>query len=191
MCPLKQVSNHSELWRMLESLKGIERGLLACKLTPNSSATTGTTIFTGFVIMFVFWWSLIADPSVFQINPEAVTVELGDGERAYRRPPPPPSVSSGPPVVRRGHMDVEAAVTRRTKLRRHEVFTTSSRPVLGEVFIDGPLSDLPPPPAPLRHRSISQPPPVRVDNQFYAMGTPAQASAAAAFFARYVYQQSY
>lgn len=142
--------------------------------------------------IFSLWKELVAKPTsqsastMLQINPEAVTVELGP-ERVYR-PPPPLSVSSGPAAVRRGHMDVDtAALTRRAKLRRHDVITSSSRPVLGEVFIDGPLSDLPPPPAPLRHRSTSQPPPVRVDNQFYAMGTPAQASAAAAFFARYVY----
>lgn len=142
------------------------------------------------MLLFAFVKLSYLTPSfMFQINPEAVTVELGP-ERAYR-PPPPLSVSSGPAAVRRGHMDVDtAALTRRAKLRRHEVITSSSRPVLGEVFIDGPLSDLPPPPAPQRHRSTSQPPPVRVDNQFYAMGTPAQASAAAAFFARYVYDLS-
>lgn len=97
-------------------------------------------------------------------------------------------------------------------LGKHEIITTT-KPMIGEVFIDGPLSDLPPKPredvpvtvASRRLRSSSQPPQgypradvvrgaspsARLESQFSysvsgTIGTSAQASAAAAFFARLV-----
>ncbi|XP_054260646.1 uncharacterized protein LOC128985280 [Macrosteles quadrilineatus] len=127
------------------------------------------------------------NPRIFsKVNPDAVTAPEFPLGRVYRPPPEPelyrspprsrppvaPAASSAPTVE-----DLQPRRPRATMERysRHQLIT-GAVPVVGEVFIDGPLSGLPPVD---RRRSSSQPPPSHTQ-----LGTPAQASAAAAFFAR-------
>lgn len=122
-------------------------------------------------------------PSLLQINQEAVrSTEFPPERLRVYRPPPAPQRYRTP--LSGGSSRGASSAEDTASLRDMEVATstarwqiiTSAKPVVGEVFIDGPLAEP-------RHTTTPVTPSAM--SPYYPVGTTAQASAAAAFFARW------